>query len=255
MNDPYASIADLYDLEHDTFSDDLDLYVNLAQAAGDPILELGCGSGRVMRPLLDAGFRVTGLDRSSHMLERALERCAVPDRALFHLGSMTQADQAPGGPFGLVIIALNGLLHLPAQDEQRETLASARRALDPRGQLILDVFNPSPQALSVFDRTFHHEGTWRDKTGERIDKFSAQQVLNANQIISSELWYDRTDSTGNVTRIATSHSLRYVHPFELTLLLELTGFVDWRLYGGYELEQFHSNSERLIVTAEVTATR
>ena len=46
--------------------------------------------------------------------------------------------------------------------------------------------------------------------------------------------------------------MRYVVPAELELLLELTGFVEWKLYGSYDLDPFDDTSERLIVTAEVT---
>ncbi len=75
VDDPYAEIGALYDLEHATFDDDLDLYLNLALVTGDPVLELGCGSGRLLVPLAATGLRVTGLDRSQPMLDRA--RAAV----------------------------------------------------------------------------------------------------------------------------------------------------------------------------------
>ncbi|MDQ3043626.1 MAG: class I SAM-dependent methyltransferase [Chloroflexota bacterium] len=255
MNDPYAPIVDYYDMEHDGFTDDLELFLNLAHATGDPVLELGCGTGRIMRPLLAAGYRVTGLDSSSRMLERARLRLFDSEGALFHLGSMTQAHRVPGGPFGFVIIALNGLLHLSSQDEQRATLASARRALDPRGQLVVDVMNPSPRTLGTFDRSFQHGGTWLERSGDRVDKFIVQAEGDTSQTISTELWYDRTDTAGAVTRIATSYTLRYVHAAELALLLELAGFVDIQFYGGYNLEPFDTHADRLIVTAEATSTR
>ncbi len=51
LDDPYALLPELYDLEHAQFSDDIDLYLRLAEVVGDPILELGCGTGRVLRPL------------------------------------------------------------------------------------------------------------------------------------------------------------------------------------------------------------
>jgi cyclopropane fatty-acyl-phospholipid synthase-like methyltransferase len=69
--DPYAAIAALYDLEHGEYDADLDLYLSLALATGDPVLELGCGSGRLLVPLAEAGHRVTGVDQSRPMLERA----------------------------------------------------------------------------------------------------------------------------------------------------------------------------------------
>ena len=62
--DPYAELPELYDLEHAGFTEDIDLYLRLAEVVGDPILELGCGTGRVLGPLAAAGHRITGVDRS-----------------------------------------------------------------------------------------------------------------------------------------------------------------------------------------------
>ena len=71
FEDPYAELPELYDLEHAGFSDDVELYLRLAEVVGDPILELGCGTGRVLAPLAAAGHRITGIDRSRPMLDRA----------------------------------------------------------------------------------------------------------------------------------------------------------------------------------------
>ena len=257
-DDPYADIAALYDLEHGNYDEDVDLYLNFALVTGDPVLELGCGSGRLLVPLAESGHRVTGLDASPAMLSRAravATEADVADRVTLFQGGMEAADAAPGGPFGIVIVALNGLMHLPTQDAQRRALAAARRALDPRGQLVLDVLHPTPTALAALDQAFSHDGTWRDADGRRVDKFAARRVLPGEQTILTDLWYDRLDDGGRVHRTATSYPMRYLHRAELELLLEMAGFTEWRVYGGYELEPFGDASDRLIVTAEVTPSR
>jgi SAM-dependent methyltransferase len=254
-HDPYAEIADLYDLEHGEFADDLDLYLNLALMVGDPVLEVGCGTGRLLRPLAAAGHRLSGLDRSSVMLDRArsaLARERLSERVALVTGDMTEAAAAPGGPFGLVIVALNGLLHLESLAQQRAALVALRGALDPRGQLVLDVLNPTPEALRALEG-IHHEGTWIRADETRVDKFSSRRISPAEQTIRTELWYDLTAPNGSLRRVATSFTMRYLHRAELELLLELAGFVEWQVYGGYDLEPFDDGSERLIVTAEVTA--
>src|SRR5215216_3132795 len=109
--DPYADLPELYDLEHAGFRDDIELYLRLAEVVGDPILELGCGTGRVLLPLAAAGHRITGIDRSRPMLERARSTLKTNTSSLLRRvtlseGSMTEAECAPGGPFGLVIFSL-----------------------------------------------------------------------------------------------------------------------------------------------------
>ena len=256
-DDPYAELPELYDLEHAEFSEDIELYLRLAEVVGDPILELGCGTGRVLAPLAAAGNRITGVDCSAPMLNRArsalqAQTTDVADRLALVEGSMSEADKAPGGPFGLVIFSLNGLMHLSSRAEQRAALASAGRALDPRGMLVVDALNANPELLATFDGRVQHEGAWQRDDGTTIDRFSSRTHSPSEQRIDTELWYDLVDPDGQVQRVRSSFPMRYVVPSELELLLEVTGFVEWKLYGSYDLDPYDDGSDRLIVTAEVT---
>lgn len=252
-SDPYAAIAELYDLEHGTYDDDLDLYRNLAHGTDLPVLELACGSGRLLVPLARAGSRLTGLDRSPPMLARAKDAAAaagVAGLVTLEAGSMAAADQVVAGPFGLVIIALNSLLHAAAAAEQRRTLASARRLLSPGGRLAVDVLNPHPAFLREMDGGVRHEGSWMREDGSRVDKFASRQVLPAAQRIETDLWYDTIAAGHGPRRVAASYPMRYLHRAELELLLELAGFTRWQLFGTYELDRFDDESDRLLVIAE-----
>ncbi len=258
-DDPYAELPELYDLEHAGFTEDIDLYLGLAEVVGDPILELGCGTGRVLAPLAAAGHRITGIDRSGPMLDRAssalqLDAGAGSQRVTLAEGAMTEAERAPGGPFGLVIFSLNGLMHVSTTAGQRAALASARRALDPRGMLVIDVLNPTPELLVTFDGRVQHEGSWRQSEGTVIDRFSARTHESAEQRIDTDLWYDLTDREGHLRRVRSGFPMRYLGASELALLLEVSGFVEWKCYGSYDLDPFDDKSDRLIITAEVTAS-
>jgi SAM-dependent methyltransferase len=259
LDDPYAELPELYDLEHTGFTEDIDLYLRLAEVVGDPILELGCGTGRVLGPLAAAGNRVTGIDRSKPMLDRArwalqADSNTNSQRLTLVEGSMTEADRAPGGPFGLVIFSLNGLMHLSVIAEQRAALASARRALDPRGMLVLDLLNPTPELLTTLDGRVRHEGSWRKSEGTLIDRFSVRTQDSAEQRIDTELWYDLIDTAGHMRRVRSGFPMRYLAASELALMLELAGFVEWKIYGSYDLDPYDDASDRLIVTAEVTSS-
>ena len=253
--DPYHEIGPLYDLEHASFRADVDLLVTIAQAVGDPILELGCGSGRILVPLAEAGFRVTGLDASRPMLDRAREAirsAGVADRVTLVEGDMRSADRAPGGPFGLVIFSLNSLMHLTTPQDQRAALEAAYRSLDPRGQLVIDTMNPSPDQLSHLQNGPHLEGSWTLPDGTSVDKWSHRRVSPATQIIETVLWYDRVEPGGSLKRVRSAFALRYVHASELALMLELSGFTEPMIYGSYELDPYTDESDRILVTAEVT---
>jgi SAM-dependent methyltransferase len=252
--DPYAPIAALYDVEHATFDADIEMYRQFAYATGDPILELGCGTGRVLLPLAADGYRVTGLDSSTAMLARAqtaVKQTQLTDRVTLAEAEMSDCASAPGGPFGLAIIALNGLLHATTSQAQRHILSSVRQALDPRGQLILDVLNPTPEYVRSLEGTAL-EGTWTLDDGSKVMKFSHRRVRPSEQIIETDLWYDIIGRTGTLNRVTTSFAMRYLSPSELVLLLELAGYVEWELYGSYDLDPLDDASDRLIVTAEVS---
>lgn len=253
--DPYAYIAELYDLEHADFSADIDLLLNFAEVVGDPILELGCGSGRLLVPLAEAGFNVVGLDSSRPMLDRArraIAEAGVEDRVSLFEGDMREADNAPGEPFGLVIFSLNSLMHLTTVADQRAALEAARRALDPRGQLIIDTLNPTLDAIRHLLDGPHHEGSWSLPDGSVVDKWSQRAPGEAPQLIDTLLWYDTTAPDGRLTRVRSEFPLRYVHASEMLMMLELSGFVEPMLYGSYDLDPYEPESERLLVTAEVT---
>jgi SAM-dependent methyltransferase len=211
----------------------------------------------VLVPLAAAGHRITGIDRSRPMLDRArsmlqTHASSVLRRVTLSEGSMTEAECAPGGPFGLVIFSLNGLMHLSDMAAQRAALASARRALDPRGMLVIDVLNPTPELLATLDGRVQHEGSWQKSGGTVVDRFSARTHDLSEQRIETELWYDLTDSAGHVRRVRSGFPMRYLVASELALLLEVSEFVEWRFYGSYDLDPYHDGSDRLIVSAEVT---
>src|SRR5207244_12764922 len=69
---------------------DVAFYRNAARDFGDPILELGCGTGRITMALAEAGKRITGLDLSGRMLERAVEKRGAPSVEARERGNLVQ---------------------------------------------------------------------------------------------------------------------------------------------------------------------
>src|SRR5437762_3976376 len=103
----YDIIAPFYDIEHDRFSEDLDMYRNYAELSGGKILELACGSGRVLLPLAQEGYKLTGVDSSEKMLELAQQRLQEKELA-DHCQLITQDMRKLhlGQKYRLAIIAL-----------------------------------------------------------------------------------------------------------------------------------------------------
>ena len=88
MSSPYAVLARFYDLQHNAYVSDAPLYLGLARRFGAAsvarILELGCGTGRVMAPLVAAGHTVVGVDESQEMLDIGARRLTDATLAADH---------------------------------------------------------------------------------------------------------------------------------------------------------------------------
>ena len=249
----FDRVAPFYDLEFGDFSDDLALYRGFAARAGGPVLELGCGTGRVALALAAAGVAVTGVDLSPAMLAAAREKviaAGLAGRVTPVEDDIRRLDRLGDARFALALSAINSFLHLATRADQEAALAAARGRLLPGGLLILDLFPPDPRTLLEHDGRLVHAATYRDpRTGERIDKFGASALDAAEQRIATVFYYDRLRADGTVERTAATFALRYVGRFELELLLERAGFADLRLYGSYELDPFTAESERMIAVA------
>jgi SAM-dependent methyltransferase len=254
---PYDEIAAYYDLEHRSFTDDIDLYVQFIEAAGDPVVELGCGTGRILRSIAEAGYSVTGVDSSVPMLDYARAVLAdegLADEVTLIEGDFADPDLLPRDTFGVAIVGLDSLLHAATLDAQLAVLRAAWQSLDPRGQLIVDVLHATPARLMSMDGGLAFNGSWVMSDGARLDKLVSQSIESAEQLIHSEIWYEVTSVEGSVSRTRTGFTQRWIGSGELLLLIQLAGFQDWRIYGTYELDPLEAYSDRLIVAAEKTKT-
>lgn len=247
--DPYADIVTLYDLEHDDFSEDIEFLLELVNYGEGPILELGCGTGRVLAPLAEANHTVVGLDSSEAMLNIARSRLDPYANASLVAGDMTELDTVAGGPFGVIISSLNSIMHLTEQGQQRAMMTSALNTLKPGGRLIIDTLNPSVAQLNHLLNTTHLEGSWQRDDGTMIDKWGHRQPGTESQVIDTLIWYDQTDADGGYSRTRTRFDLRYVHQSELALMLESAGFVHVDWYGSYDLDSWDAAADRIIAVA------
>lgn len=253
--DQYAQIAPFYDLEFDSFDADVDLYLGYAQIVGGPVLELGCGSGRLLLPIAEAGFQVTGVDNSASMLDRARQRLnGVPEAGNVQLesGDMRDLNQFGRNSFNLIIVAINSFLHLESREDQLTALSEMRRVPGRDGLLVLDLFNPTPDTLVRMEDRYTFDSRWTVPSGDRVERYSYRQLDSANQFVTTTLFYDVISASGTVTRHTTSYQMRYIHRFELESLLEGSGFEIEGLYGSYALDPLEHDSEHLIAVAHRT---
>jgi SAM-dependent methyltransferase len=249
----FDRLARHYDLEHADYVADLPMYAGFAGVAppGSGVLELACGSGRCLLPLAAAGHEVTGLDVSPVMLDllrEKAEEAGLTGRVRLVRGDMR--DFSLGRTFGLVFVALNSLMHLETQEEQRLALTCAGRHLAPDGRLLVDLFNPDvalPDPLADSQLFLHCMKLLPG--GTHLLHFQSPTVDRASQLISMANFYDEIAPDGAVKRHVAPFTLRYLSRAELDLLLPACGLVAEAVYGTYDLDPFDTGSPRLIAVA------
>lgn len=133
-------IAEIYD-RVETQRDDVALIKLLIGDRPAKILEPFCGHGRILIPLAETGYEVTGLDLSEQLL-RSLDDCIrqlsneIQARVSFHKSDVI-ADEWPTG-FDIVVLGANCFYELATPEEQEHCIKAAARALVPGGYLYLD---------------------------------------------------------------------------------------------------------------------
>ncbi len=152
--DIYERIAELYDWEHDRYDEDLAFYRALAKRTGGPILELGCGTGRVLADLAIQGHYCIGVDASPAMLARARHRLASEAVDADLIEAPMQNFSVPRGA-RLAVIALDSFGHLSHQLEQLAALTAVHSALETDGVLVIDVSNGNNRGDGR-DELVHH---------------------------------------------------------------------------------------------------
>jgi SAM-dependent methyltransferase len=257
VHDVYRDWLDLYDLEHDALADDAEFHVALAGYSGltpgDTVLELGCGTGRLLAPLLAAGYRVAGIDREEAALARARRRLA-PWVGRWRLVHADMRDYDLGQRFPLALAGLNSFLHLLSADDQLACLRCTRWHVRDDGLFVVDTQNPLAFLGGTADATVpRHRFTARDpQTGETVMQFGIEQVDEAAQTISVTLFADRIAADGTLTRMLAAMTLRFALRFELEALLRAASFTPEQCYGTYDLDPYATESPRLILVARAT---
>jgi SAM-dependent methyltransferase len=251
-------LAHFYDLEHRDFTEDLDFFVQYALHLDPerklPLLELGCGTGRVALALAEAGFSVVGVDNSEGMLAICRERADEEDIA--GRVKLAQADMRHlsvlgemGGPFNIALCALNTFAYLSTTEEQLAMLRGVHTLLVQHGILILDLTPPIAHLLPPQDGEIIHQGSFADDNGGTLHKLVSGVAHPATQTHAVTIFYDLEGPEGALSRTTQTLDLRWTGRYEMELLLQAARYKIEKVYGDYELGEYSDSSERMIFLA------
>ncbi len=243
----YAFVADLYDhVQPYQERPDVDFFVEEAIAAGGPVLEVGCGTGRILLPTARAGVSITGFDLSEHMLSVCRHRLAqeppeIQDRVNLVQGDMRMFEL--GRWFSLITLPFRPFQHLTTVQDQLSCLRVLHRHLAPDGRLILDIFNPSMTHLTLDNvgQELTEGEPFTTPDGRHVVRKSITVARNYfTQVQQVELIYYVTHPDGREERLVHAFSMRYLFRYEAEHLLARAGFELEHLYADYEKNPYGS---------------
>ena len=248
MDDSYYLLAQHYDAQHAGITTDVDFYRHLVRRLGGPVLELGCGTGRICLPLAEAGHAITALDASEPMLALALDkRHALAADLEVEFVAADMCDFTLGQRFATIIIGFNTLGHLHQRLDVERCFATVADHLEPGGSFVLAMFNPNLQLL-----------TRKPDVPREISRYPDPDS-GAEVVVTEHSAYDRA------SQVTTSHwafhsggqvleaqlRLRMFFPQELEALLHYAGFEVREKFGDFDGSAFSSESRHQIFVARL----
>ena len=248
--------AAFYDYHATGLEGDVQFYVEEAQKAGSPVLELGCGTGRILIPIAESGISIVGLDRAPNMLSIAREKISrlnVETQSRIKLVEGDMRNFSLDKCFKLVMIPYRAFLHLLTPEDQRQALSCILEHLTEDGLLIFNIFDPRLETIAAHNtslgtamkriREFIHPDT-----GHRVVVWDSRQYDPGRQIIEQYFIFEELDDDGRViSKIYSPLTLRYVYRYEMQYLLELCGYKIEALYGDFQRGPFRHGDEQIWV--------
>jgi SAM-dependent methyltransferase len=245
---PYEA-PELYDLMFDTLDFDLAYWIATARGAGGPVLEIACGTGRILLPIAQAGVDIDGLDAAPAMIARLKAKAGAAGLALrAEVADMRSFEM--GRRYRLAFCAFNGFAHCETVADQLACLRAAHRHLEPGGALVLHMSYPGPaywaepEGKAVLEHEVARPG------GGKVQMWDDRRkdVVAQRQDSAVEIWeLDAADRPLAVHKFSTAQ--RWVYRYELELLFAASGFARWEILGGFDGRPIGAPDDQMIAWA------
>jgi ubiquinone/menaquinone biosynthesis C-methylase UbiE len=255
--DDFGYYAETYDESVPDWPGEMAFYTGFAEVAnkkGQSLLELACGTGRVIIRLAQSGLKVVGLDLSEKMLAVARQKGAGMDNILWVQGDMRSFEL--GQQFGLVLIPGQAFHNLCTPADQAACLESIHRHLLPDGKFVLHLDPPDMAWLGELVRDkggqFDLEKQIRHpKTGRRVNHYQAWWYEPSTQSAITQIRWEELDEADQVVRCVDSRKdrLHSLFPFEVEHLFARTGFSIEAVYGDFYGHPLEDKSPQMVWVA------
>ncbi len=251
----FDSVARFYDYETENFVgalNDVPFYIDFAKKCKGEVLELACGTGRVLIPLAKEKIKVTGLDASSEMLKIAKSKIGKLSKNVAQLIDIVQGDMSQFDlrkRFSLIFITFRSFQHLATKEAQGACLNCVNKHLDSSGFFILHLFAPRHDLLAKVRRSVYLGKLYDREYGLYITRRAEDEYDLAKQTLKEDRFYEWTDKAGTFHQHVWSFELGYLFRYEAELLLEKYGFKVKNVFGDFKKSSYNYYSGEQIFVA------
>lgn len=242
--------GEAYDLVLKDIPYGFDFYTGLAREAKGPVLDVCCGTGRILLPSMQAGVDIEGVDLFDSMLNTLRKKAtALGLSPRLHRADMS--DFRVPRRFALVMIPFNAFIHNMTQEAQIRCLQLCREHLLPGGLLAFDTFFPAAQIVGSPPKTRVMEGEFpHPETGLTMRMYDTRTFDRVAQTQHSLNEIEEVGKDGSVRIVHRSEvSSRYIYKEEMALLLRVAGFKRWEILGDFDRKPLTQETDALIVLA------
>ena len=251
MEDIRRNIARYYDIGA-TRTNDIDFYVSHILPDDPTVLEIGCGTGRVLIPLSRHCDLIVGVDNSDSMLDLCVEKLdrdqTSKNNAELFCGDITCL--ALEKKFGLIIAPFRVFQNIDTDEKVDAFFRTIHRHLSPNGSCILNVFRPNAPARDLLETWKNHDESfaWEKPCGNGLLRhyYRRKKIKREPLVLYPELIYRYYENEKLIDEASAIVPMRVYYAGEFRELVQNQGFDIVGTWGGYSGEKYGEGPELLV---------
>ena len=243
-----------YDTYFGTYEDDFEFMLNQALSAKGPVLEIGCGTGRLLVPMLQQGVDAHGIDVSEYLLSKLHDKLDALKLKSKNVFRKSMVDFSLKQRFEKILISFRTINHCPDPESLIAALKNFRKHLKPGGELIISTWVPHPDVINSVDNTIKATGVIEDpKTGSPVLVSSYYAEVDTIRQSHTVIWIFeelQTEDNPNPQKVFLPVTQRWIYVSEMSLALKLASFKHAEVVGGFSGEELTESSDEQIWIAQ-----
>ena len=237
------AMVSFYAIIHSDYNVDKKFYLDKILNAGGPVLEIGCGTGRIFCEALKLGADIYGIDQSELMLSILKEK--IDENELNRVQVSDAQEYISEKKFKLIIAPFRMFMHLLTVEDQLKFMKNVYDNLDENGEFAFNVFNPDLNRIQTGDKEYLRlEKEYMPGRKFKFYDSSKPDLLNQCQHVTFRFEWDEE---GKMKEGKFSFPMRYSFRFELQHLAERAGFKSVNIYRDFDYNELNGEIKEFVV--------